>query len=176
MSASQQSFSSTPGSTHTAFASIAISTMSTPVSVILEEGYESPRPRKIDAQPPISDTVSETLTLASTVESRSGSSIGNHARQVSDAGSVMDRGRPRKPSGKGLEVSGAKKNKSAERRAFETLPKGWKVPEAIKMLESSETLALNKQALEQAGRFEVLRKSDVDSLSRVSAHDQASSM
>lgn len=77
----------------------------------------------------------------------------------------MDRGRPKKRSegSKGTEV---KKSRSAERRAFETLPKGWKVPDAVKMLSPSETTALNKQALAQADRFEILRKCDVDRLSR----------
>lgn len=79
----------------------------------------------------------------------------------------MDRGRPKKrvEATKGTE---AKKNRSAERRAFEHLPKGWKVSDAVKMLSSSETVALHEQALAQAERFEILRKSDVDRLSRVS--------
>lgn len=54
-----------------------------------------------------------------------------------------------------------------ERRAFEQLPKGWKASEAMKMLEPSEAVALQKQAIQQASRFEVLRKDDVDNLSRV---------
>lgn len=85
----------------------------------------------------------------------------------STTGSIMDRGRPKKrtETSKGVE---AKKSRSSERRAFETLPKGWKVPDAVKMLSSSETAALNKQALAQADRFEILRKCDVDRLSRVS--------
>lgn len=83
------------------------------------------------------------------------------------AGSIMDRGRPKKKSD-GSKGSEAKKNMSAERRAFESLPKGWKATDAVRMLASPETIALNKQALAQAERFEVLRKCDVDRLSRVS--------
>jgi streptomycin 6-kinase len=84
----------------------------------------------------------------------------------------MDRGRPRKRS----ETAGAvvvkrtlsKRSRSAERRAFEHLPKGWKASDAVNMLDPSEAVALQKQAMEQASRFEVLRKDDVDKLSRVS--------
>lgn len=78
----------------------------------------------------------------------------------------MDRGRPRKRSD-GIKRSASKTSKSAERRAFETLPKGWKVTDAAQMLEQTERAALHKQAMQQAARFEVMRKEDVDSLSRV---------
>jgi hypothetical protein len=80
----------------------------------------------------------------------------------------MDRGRPRKRSD-GIKRSASKASKSAERRAFETLPKGWKVTDAAQMLEQAERVALHKQAMQQAARFEVMRKEDVDSLSRVSS-------
>jgi hypothetical protein len=84
----------------------------------------------------------------------------------------MERGRPRKRSettgGTILKRTASKRSKSAERRAFEHLPKGWKASDAMKMLDHSEAVALQKQALEQASRFEVLRKDDVDNLSRVS--------
>lgn len=80
----------------------------------------------------------------------------------------MDRGRPKKSISEGVKRSESRSNKSAERLAFETLPKGWKAPDAVNMLDASEAAALNKQALQQAARFEVLRKTDVDSLSRVS--------
>lgn len=82
----------------------------------------------------------------------------------------MDRGRPKKKSESGLKRTGSTKCKSAERRAFETLPKGWKATDAVQMLDTPETIALSKQAMQQAGRFEVLRKADVDSLSRVSVY------
>lgn len=38
------------------------------------------------------------------------------------------------------------------------------------MLSPSEVASLHKQALQQAARFEVLRKQDVDNLSRVSGY------
>lgn len=66
-----------------------------------------------------------------------------------------------------LKRTGSKRSKSAERRAFEQLPKGWKVPDAIKMMDQSEAAVVQKQALQQAARFEVLRKEDVDNLSQV---------
>jgi hypothetical protein len=95
-----------------------------------------------------------------------------HRRNQSETGSIMERGRPRKRS----ETSGAvlvkrtasKRSNSAERRAFEHLPKGWKASDALNMLDPSEAAVLQKQAMEQASRFEVLRKDDVDKLSRVS--------
>lgn len=80
----------------------------------------------------------------------------------------MDRGRPKKKGEIGLKRTGSKRDKSAERRAFEHLPKGWKATDAVQMLDASETAALNRQAVQQAERFEILRKADVDSLSRVS--------
>jgi len=87
----------------------------------------------------------------------------------------MERGRPRKRTeGSGASISNRsepKKIKEAERRAFEQLPKGWKATDAVNMLSQCEVLALQRQALQQAGRFEVLRKEDVDNLSRVSKED-----
>ena len=84
----------------------------------------------------------------------------------------MERGRPRKRGEKvgaaPLKRTGSKRSKSAERRAFEQLPKGWKGSDAVKMMDQSEAAAVQKQALQQAARFEVLRKEDVDNLSRVS--------
>lgn len=163
----------TPGSASTVYSSMTASTLPTPVSAIPEEPRGSPRPFKMDGLTPTIETPTESSTPTFALDSRSGSSTGSHRRNVSDSGSItgsiMDRGRPKKrtEATKGPEV---KKSRSSERRAFETLPKGWKVPDAVKMLSSSETAALNKQALAQADRFEILRKCDVDRLSRVSEH------
>ncbi|CCC13311.1 hypothetical protein SMACR_06602 [Sordaria macrospora] len=103
-------------------------------------------------------------------ESPQSTSKTGHKRSQSETGSIMERGRPRKRSetceGTILQRSCSKRSKSAERRAFEQLPKGWKASDAVKMLKSSETAALRKQALQQAARFEVLRKEDVDNLSK----------
>lgn len=86
----------------------------------------------------------------------------------------MDRGRPRKrsdgtPIG-GHKRSASKRSISAERRAFETLPQGWKSTEAVKALDTSEVAYLQKQALGQTLRFEVLKKDDVESLSKELRH------
>lgn len=84
----------------------------------------------------------------------------------------MERGRPRKRNESTGSIApkrtASKRSKSAERRAFEQLPKGWKASDAVNMLSQSEVISLQKQAQEQAARFEVLRKEDVDNLSRVS--------
>ena len=86
----------------------------------------------------------------------------------------MDRGRPRKRSdvrnnnGPLLKRSGSKRNNSTERKAFEQLPKGYKLADAAAKIESPELEKLQKQAFGQVERFEVLRTEDVDSLSKVS--------
>lgn len=103
-----------------------------------------------------------------------------HRRGQSESGSIMERGRPRKRSegketGTILKRSVSKRSKSTERRAFETLPKGWKASEAATMLNKTELGALQKQAMQQAARFEVLRKEDVDRLSMVSSPEPWSS-
>lgn len=88
----------------------------------------------------------------------------------------MERGRPRKRidtannNGPLLKRSTSKRSRSAERRAFERLPKGWKVSEAVSMLSPTEVSTIQRQALGQASRFEVLRKEDVDSLSKELRH------
>jgi len=91
-----------------------------------------------------------------------------HRRGQSESGSIMERGRPRRRGDLlGLKRSPSKRSKSAERRAFETLPKGWKTSEASSALCDLELASLQKQAMQQASRFEVLRKDDVDGLSKV---------
>lgn len=83
--------------------------------------------------------------------------------------SIMERGRPRKRSELNLKGGELKRSRSAERRAFEQLPTGYKIGDAVKVLDQNEVTALQKQAIGQAARFEVLRKEDVDALSRVSS-------
>lgn len=152
------------------------STLPTPVSGTAES-RASPKPWKGESNAGLetprdqgNDFVQNMTTPKSAVEPRSASSLASHRRNVSESGSIsasiMDRGRPRKRND-GLKRSGSKTSKSAERRAFETLPKGWKVTDAAQMLEQAERAALHKQAMQQAARFEVMRKEDVDSLSRV---------
>jgi hypothetical protein len=103
---------------------------------------------------------------------RSGSAV-SHRRGQSDSGSIMERGRPRKrtdgtPVGSGtVSRSGSKRSQSAERRAFAELPQGLKSTEASNNLDEIEVTYLQQQALGQALKFEVLKKEDVDSLSKV---------
>ncbi|KAK0377431.1 hypothetical protein CLIM01_05202 [Colletotrichum limetticola] len=98
--------------------------------------------------------------------------VHSHRRGQSESGSIMDRGRPRKRSesrnNNGLipKRSCSTRNKSAERRAFEELPSGFRAGEAPSHIEQDELAALQKQAFGQASRFEVLRKEDVELLSR----------
>jgi hypothetical protein len=57
--------------------------------------------------------------------------------------------------------------KSAERKAFEELPQGWKPSEAADAMNAVELASLQRQAYSQVARFEVLKAEDVESLSKV---------
>ncbi|QLI70263.1 uncharacterized protein G6M90_00g074740 [Metarhizium brunneum] len=102
------------------------------------------------------------------------SHIHQHRRGASESSTtgMMDRGRPRKrtevrnTNGSSLKSNDSKKTLSCERRAFEELPKGWKPSDAAHKLSFNDVVALQKQALDQAERFEVLRVEDVDALSK----------
>lgn len=99
-----------------------------------------------------------------------------HRRGVSDSSSMMDRGRPRKRTeirpNNAVTIKGSdhKRPKSAERRAFEELPTGWKPSEATQVMQPDDLLALQKQAFGQAERFEVLKVEDVEALSKELRH------
>lgn len=91
----------------------------------------------------------------------------------------MDRGRPRKRSDR-KEVAGKSKasetgiEKSAERKAFEELPIGFLPKDAAANMESDEVASVHKHAFRQAERFEVLKASDVEALSKVRMSDMTS--
>ncbi|KAI1862596.1 uncharacterized protein JN550_010121 [Neoarthrinium moseri] len=186
---SSSAYTTTPKSAVTS------STLPTPISAPLES-RESPRPweKYVNSTPNAtpqannSDTMStpkaepeiprSATAMSYRTESdmpiRSGTAF-SHRRNQSDTGSIMERGRPRKrvdgtPVGVSLRRTGSKRSKSAERRAFEQLPQGWKPSEATSMLDQSEISYLQKQALGQATRFEVLKKDDVESLSKELRH------
>ncbi|KAG5991326.1 hypothetical protein E4U54_003900 [Claviceps lovelessii] len=103
-----------------------------------------------------------------------------HDRGNSESCSIgMDSGRPRRQveirnNSSGTLLHGNEENSngdkkcamSLERRAFEELPKGWQPAEASCKLSASDLSVLQKQALEQAERFEVLNVEDVDTLSK----------
>ncbi|KAJ2901215.1 hypothetical protein MKZ38_002121 [Zalerion maritima] len=153
------------------------STIPTPISAPAEN-RTSPKPWERGTSTTGTNTPDALATPRAETEPRSAPpvSFNGHRRQGSETGSIMDRGRPRKRSdssnnnGPLLKRSGSKRSRSAERRAFEQLPKGWKGTEAINMLSPTEVTAIHKQALGQASRFEVLRKDDVDNLSRELRH------
>ncbi|KAI1778179.1 hypothetical protein F4818DRAFT_438350 [Hypoxylon cercidicola] len=155
------------------------STLPTPVSAPAE-CRASPRPwERLGSTTPVTTTQQSatdptaTLKAETETQARTAPTL-SHRRGQSDSVSIMDRGRPRKrldgtPIG-GHKRSASKRSLSAERRAFETLPQGWKSTEAAKALDSTEIAYLQKQALGQALRFEVLRKEDVESLSKELRH------
>ncbi|KAK3906439.1 Up-regulated during septation-domain-containing protein [Staphylotrichum tortipilum] len=147
------------------------STLPTPISAVTEH-RASPRPWE---KPSSSATTTDATTteLSSTPKTEISDPIQRvalgHRRHQSESGSIMERGRPRKRSetcGATMKRTGSKRSKSTEKRAFEQLPKGWKASDAVNVLSPTEVASLQQQALQQAARFEVLRKEDVDSLSR----------
>lgn len=83
----------------------------------------------------------------------------------------MDRGRPRKRNERKdvtkPKTAEASMEKSAERQAFEELPKGFLPKDASAYLGSEEVASVYKHAYRQAERFEVLQTSDVEALSKV---------
>jgi len=155
------------------------STLPTPVSAPAEN-RESPKPwEKPTNHAALGTPKAMTPEPSATPKVDLGDPLQSHAhghrRHQSESGSIMERGRPRKrPEASAalatLKRSGSKRSKSTEKQAFEQLPKGWKASDAVNMLSPQEVASLQRQALQQAARFEVLRKEDVDSLSRELRH------
>ncbi|KAI0006541.1 hypothetical protein F4779DRAFT_557371 [Xylariaceae sp. FL0662B] len=157
-----------------------MSTLPTPLSAPAES-RGSPRPwEKLSANTSIPGAQSAKLDPMSTpkagVENRQQSSPAmSHRRGQSESASIMERGRPRKRSdgtaiGCTHKRTASKRSISDDRRAFETLPQGWKPSEAVNNLDQIDVMYLQRQALGQASRFEVLRKDDVDNLSKELRH------
>ncbi|CAI4215292.1 unnamed protein product [Parascedosporium putredinis] len=155
------------------------STLPTPISApITESSRASPKPWEAPRATTPTQAMIERVGTPKTDEPRSANAVlYGHRRGVSESGSIMDRGRPKKRNdirnnnGPLLKRSDSKKrSQSAERRAFEQLPKGWKASEAPSALTPSEVSELYRQAVGQAARFEVLRKEDVEALSRELRH------
>ncbi|KAH6627013.1 Up-regulated during septation-domain-containing protein [Chaetomium sp. MPI-SDFR-AT-0129] len=166
----------TPKSAATVTTATTASTLPTPLSAPADQ-RESPVPWEKPAVHAATATPVEGVTGPSAVfQLELGAPLRNlpftHRRHQSESGSIMERGRPRKRSEiiPTLKRTGSKRSKSSERQAFEQLPKGWKASEAVNVLSPPAVLALQKQALQQAARFEVLRREDVDSLSRELRH------
>ncbi|KAI1211670.1 uncharacterized protein F4807DRAFT_450835 [Annulohypoxylon truncatum] len=152
------------------------STLPTPLSAPAE-CRASPRPwERLGSITPVLESQPFNDCTTSKAESETRAIlIPSHRRGHSESGSIMDRGRPRKRSD-GTPIGGthkrdtSKRSISAERRAFEVLPQGWKSTDAVKNLDASEVAYLHKQALGQVLRFEVLKKDDVESLSKELRH------
>lgn len=168
----------TPMSAMTLSSTQTASTLHTPVSATTDCRV-SPRDWKSEcsttvlqnSKENVHDCTQNITTPRSSADEWPTSGLNHHRRNTSESssicGSIMDRGRPKKKNDTNtLKRSGSKRSKSAERRAFESLPKGWKAPDAVQMLDQSEIVAIQKQAAQQAARFEIMRKEDVDSLSR----------
>ncbi|KAI1092563.1 hypothetical protein F5B19DRAFT_483198 [Rostrohypoxylon terebratum] len=153
------------------------STLPTPLSAPAE-CRASPRPwERLGSNTPVLESRPSNEYMATPkadAETRTAPTL-SHRRGNSESGSIMDRGRPRKRSD-GTPIGGthrrdaSKRSTSAERRAFEILPQGWKPAGAVKNLDASEVAYLQKQALGQVLRFEVLKKDDVESLSKELRH------
>ncbi|GAW19788.1 hypothetical protein ANO14919_092790 [Xylariales sp. No.14919] len=151
------------------------STIPTPISAPPESHrsaspWEKPHSSTATALPQASADIPSIPKPDPDAHVRSASAMA-HRRGRSDSGSIMERGRPRKRTdgtliGTKHGRNESKRSLSTERRAFETLPQGYRPSDAVKKLDHAETLHLQKQALGQAARFEVLRKEDVDSLSK----------
>ncbi|WQF88607.1 Putative up-regulated during septation protein [Colletotrichum destructivum] len=151
-----------------------IQSATTPVSAPIMEARDSSKPWE-NNNTPIAMTPGQHNDDASAppeTESASRPFVHSHRRGQSESGSIMDRGRPRKRSdarnnGSPLpKRSCSTRNKSAERRAFEELPTGWRAGEVANYMGQPELEALQKQAFGQASRFEVLKKDDVEMLSK----------
>lgn len=148
-----------------------VTTLPTPVSApIMENNKSSPKPWDGRSTTPVTSEAANSST-----ENRSGTAHG-HRRGASESSSIMDRGRPRKRvdvrnnNGPLLKRADSKRNKSADRRAFEQLPQGLKPTDATDKFEASELARIQKQAFGQAQRFEVLRAEDIESLSKELRH------
>ncbi|KAH7149436.1 Up-regulated during septation-domain-containing protein [Dactylonectria estremocensis] len=142
-------------------------TIATPVSAsILESRTCSPKPWDGRCTPPTHNELP-------------GPAPG-HRRGGSESSGIMDRGRPRKRSdlrtnnGPIIQRTEPKRSQSTveqtSRTAFERLPQGVPLPDAVDRLEPSELVMLQKQAVAQAEGFEILKPADFELLSRELRH------
>ncbi|PFH62045.1 hypothetical protein XA68_15368 [Ophiocordyceps unilateralis] len=102
-----------------------------------------------------------------------GESSRGHRRWISESSGMPDRGRPRRrvktpddagPTSKAVKESGCEED--LDRTAFEALPRGFRPYQAVGQLTMGDVASLQYQAHRQAERFEVLKKEDVEALSR----------
>ena len=160
-------------------------TLPTPVSASVTEAQRA-SPYGWDSLSAISSQ-SERLPVTQDQDAHKIALLRGHRRGASESSTMMDRGRPRKridvrnnngtvlrgPDGSIVSfgnTSNPKRTKSAERRAFEELPKGWLPSQAVDSLGAINAAKIQKQALGQAERFEVLKIEDVEALSKELRH------
>lgn len=157
------------------------SAIPTPASAPLAEFRASPHPweNRAGSTTPTQGMLERSATPKMDEPRSAGAVIYGHKRGYSESASIMDRGRPKRrpertvpnfsfnPAADLQRTDSKKRSKSAERRNFEQLPTGWKTSEISDSLSPGEIGELQKQAFGQAARFEVLRKEDVETLSRV---------
>ncbi|KAH0551367.1 hypothetical protein GP486_007418 [Trichoglossum hirsutum] len=91
-------------------------------------------------------------------------------RDVESPTAFLDRGRSIRRTGGKSEAkdkrSRSGKMSPAHYRAFEHLPKGYRAEDAVQKLSNSQITLLERQAVEQAERFEILTHKDVERLSK----------
>ncbi|RYC61944.1 hypothetical protein CHU98_g4277 [Xylaria longipes] len=147
-------------------------TIPTPISAPVESRHSpSPWEKPHQAVAPQGPTEITPISKSEPDAQVCSASVSAHKRGQSDSGSIMERGRPRKridgtPIGSTHKRAESKRSLSTDRRAFEALPQGYRPKDAVNNLNQTEIGHLQKQALGQAMRFEVLRKEDVDNLSK----------
>jgi hypothetical protein len=113
--------------------------------------------------------MSETAVTGSHNRNMSETSVmGSHNRNMSEA-SVMDRGRPvRRTSKRQRSRTCSEANTPDVPVDNWTLTTGMPVSEASRRMNDADKQQLHRQAYVQAEKFEVLKKRDVSSMSRVS--------
>jgi hypothetical protein len=145
-------------------ANLSLPSTVTPISA--PEGRISPFPAISTKRGP--SPMGHSRGQSDTGTERSACTMG-HRREQSEA-SIMDRGRPKKRAEGSpimLKRTADKRTLLAEQKAFEALPEGIKATDAQQRWNAEEIVALKKQAIGQAAKFEVLGLKDVESLSRV---------
>ncbi|KAM0333282.1 hypothetical protein ACHAQA_001943 [Verticillium albo-atrum] len=154
----------TPMSSTTTHSAIAFPT---PVSAPLADVRASPKPQEAAVASSGPNTTNNTPKK----ETEPRSVPMGHRRGQSETGSIMERGRPRKRTDRkdgsvSAQRGDSTRTRSIDQKMFEELPVGCKASEATNQMSQGELVALQKQAFGQASRFEVLKKEDVESLSR----------
>ncbi|KAH7205303.1 Up-regulated during septation-domain-containing protein [Fusarium oxysporum] len=111
-----------------------------------------------------------------TITTEVGNASRGHRRGDLESSGTMGRGLPREGSGLGanndpfIQRPEPRRGKSLEQKSFEPLPIGLKQADAFEQLEQSELTLLQKKALDQVRRFDILKPVDVETLSKELHH------